>query len=299
LPLIEILYHQLNRIIVSSYFMPELPEVETVRSGLDATINAKTIKNAIIRCKKLRYDIPQGLDKKLAGVTINKIDRRAKYLLIYLSNKLETNSQVLIIHLGMSGKILYKNKLPKEFEKHDHFILEFTDKSAMVFNDARRFGLIDYCPEAGLADNKHLKILGPEPLHKNFNGKYLQSFFAGKKKPIKTIIMDQNCVVGVGNIYAAESLFISNINPLQPCSEISLKKLNEFAKNIKIVLTAAIKSGGSTLRDYVRSSGDAGYFQHQFKVYGRENQPCYVCKTSIKRIVQTGRSTFYCPKCQN
>jgi formamidopyrimidine-DNA glycosylase len=273
--------------------MPELPEVETVRRGLEATINGKKIKNAIIRCKKLRYDIPAGLAENIAAQTIDKIDRRAKYLLLHLSNK-----HVLIIHLGMSGKVLYKNKMPPQFEKHDHFILEFTDKTAMVFNDARRFGLIDYCPEAALATNKHLKILGPEPLQKNFNGKYLASFFEGKKKPVKTIIMDQNCVVGVGNIYAAESLFKTKINPQKPAGEISLKKLEEFSQNIKIVLQAAIESGGSTLRDYVRSDGDSGYFQHEFKVYGRENQPCYICRNSIKRIVQTGRSTFYCPKCQ-
>jgi formamidopyrimidine-DNA glycosylase len=273
--------------------MPELPEVETVRTGLENSIKAKIVKRAIIRCKKLRYPFPDGLEKLLEGKAIKAIKRRSKYLLLELND-----GNTLIMHLGMSGKVLYKQQLPDEFAKHDHFVMEFTDGSAIVFNDARRFGLIDVCKTSTLPQNKHFKALGPEPLEGEFTADYLKGYLKSRQKSIKVTLMDASCVVGVGNIYAAESLFKSNIDPAKPAAKVSAKKLPVLVQNIQEVLKDAIKSGGSTLRDYVRSDGDVGYFQHNFKVYGRENQPCYICGTSIKRIVQQGRSTFYCPDCQ-
>jgi len=271
--------------------MPELPEVETVKNGLTPITNAQ-IKQVITRRDGLRYKFPDNLVDMLEGAIITKVWRRAKYLVIDLDN---ANS--LIIHLGMSGKILLGQ--PQEFKKHDHFILDFEDGQQLVFNDARRFGIVDIVKTDELAQCKYFNHLGPEPLDNNFNAGYLAAALANKKAAIKVAIMDQEIVVGVGNIYAAEALFRSKINPTKPANKINESKLALLVDNIKVILQEAITSGGSTLRDYVRSSGDMGYFQHQHYVYGREGKPCRICDTPIKRIVQTGRSTFYCPNCQS
>jgi formamidopyrimidine-DNA glycosylase len=272
--------------------MPELPEVETVRTGLEKSINSKTISKIILNRKKIRFDIPLEILKAEKSKIIS-IERRSKYLLVNLSN-----AHTIIIHLGMSGKVLvHKTKL-KQYDKHDHFAIIFTDNSEMVFNDARRFGVVDYTKTANLAEHKLLKDLGPEPLTDKFNDKYFIKQFMAKTKPIKIAIMDAKNVVGVGNIYASESLYRAGINPAQACGKVSEEKLSLLVKSIKQVLKEAIKSGGSTLRDYVRSDGDLGYFQHNFKVYGRDKDSCFKCKAEIKKIVQQGRSTYYCPRCQ-
>jgi formamidopyrimidine-DNA glycosylase len=271
--------------------MPELPEVETVKRSLEKQVLNRVIEKVYISDKRLREPYPKGLQNILKGREITKIERRSKYLLI------DVGAEYLVVHLGMSGKILYQNKNYK-LQKHDHFILYFEDASLMVFNDARRFGVVDLVKKNKLNQHKLFKHLGIEPLTKDFDGKYLKEKLQNKNIAIKQAIMDAKNLVGVGNIYASESLFRTNINPKTSAKDISLKKLDDLSKNIQIVLKEAIKSGGSTLRDYVRSDGDIGYFQHSFKVYGRENQPCFYCSTSIKRIVQKGRSTFYCPNCQ-
>ena len=273
--------------------MPELPEVETVKRGLEKQIIGKTIKNVVTSDKKLRFPYPKNLESSLEGQKIESLERRSKYILINLKNK-----KILVMHLGMSGKILFKDKNYKKFDKHDHFIVKFTDGFQLVFNDPRRFGLIDVVDVKEIKTHKLFKDLGAEPLTENFNGKYLKNVLNKKSVAIKQAIMDSHNLVGVGNIYASESLFRTSINPKTAANKINLNKLEELSKNIKIVLKEAIKSGGSTLRDYVRSDGDVGYFQHNFRVYGRENQPCFNCKNAIKKIVQQGRSTYFCPKCQ-
>jgi formamidopyrimidine-DNA glycosylase len=271
--------------------MPELPEVETVKRGLEMQIKGRVVNKLYLGKKRLRFPFPDNLEISLKGKKILGIDRRSKYLLV------NVGKEYLVIHLGMSGRILFEEGNYK-LQKHDHFILYFNDKTLLVFNDARRFGLIDLVSKNELENHKLFVHLGAEPLTKEFNGKYLQQKLTNKNIAIKQAIMDAKNLVGVGNIYASESLFRSYINPKTPAKEIGLKKLEDLSKNIKSVLNEAIISGGSTLRDYVRSDGDIGYFQHSFKVYGRENEPCINCGTSIKRIVQQGRSSFYCPVCQ-
>lgn len=273
--------------------MPELPEVETVKRGLEKQIQGKRIKNVIVGDKKLRVEYPKDIARIIQNQKISSLDRRSKYLLINLESE-----NILVIHLGMSGKILFKDPQLKKFGKHDHFIVNFTDDSQIIFNDPRRFGLVTLIEKKKMNEHKLFKDLGLEPLTKGFNGKYLKEIFANKAQPIKLAIMDATNLVGVGNIYASEALFRTKIDPKKGAGKIKLDKLEELSENIKIVLSEAIKSGGSTLRDYVRSDGDVGYFQHSFKVYGREKEPCVSCRTSIKRIVQQGRSTFFCPQCQ-
>jgi formamidopyrimidine-DNA glycosylase len=274
-------------------FMPELPEVETIKRGLEKQILGKTVKNVLTSDKKLRFPYPKNLAISLAGQKIENLARRSKYILINLQNK-----KILVIHLGMSGRILFKDKNYKKLDKHDHFILKFTDGTQLVFNDPRRFGLVDVVDKKEIESHKLFKDLGIEPLTTNFNGKHLKKLFNNKSIAIKQAIMDSHNLVGVGNIYASESLFRTKINPRVPASKIDIKKLEDLSKNIQIVLKEAIKAGGSTLKDYVGSDGDGGYFQHSFKVYGRENQPCFNCKNAIKKITQQGRSTYFCPKCQ-
>lgn len=266
--------------------MPELPEVETVRTELEMNIIGKVVDEVDIRRDKIRIPVPDL--SELVGKKISRIERRAKYLIIHFAKY----KDALVIHLGMSGKILLGTEMKRK--KHDHVVFIFKDGSEMVFNDARRFGLVTL---KSLSE-KLFEHLGPEPFVEEFNAKYLGEKLKPRKTPIKVTLLDQTLVVGVGNIYAAEALFRSRINPELPANEVLKAKLNPLITNIRNVLNEAIESGGSTLRDYVRSSGDTGYFQHKFLVYGKTGKPCEVCKTPIKKIVQAGRSTFYCSKCQ-
>lgn len=273
--------------------MPELPEVETVRTGLEKSLKGKVIKKTTLRRKNLRIPFPKNLSKNLEGRRIINIRRRAKYLIIELDNE-----NALIMHLGMSGKILVKNSKPENLNKHDHVIIEFNGGKTLIYNDARRFGLVTLCKKTELEKHKLLSALGPEPLSNEFNEVVLFNSLKKKTAPIKNVIMDSHVVVGVGNIYACESLFRSGISPIKKACDVPKKKVSELVKNIRDVLNEAIASGGSTLRDYVRSTGDSGYFQHKFQVYGREGKACFACHKPIKRIKQQGRSTFYCPNCQ-
>lgn len=265
--------------------MPELPEVETVRTELEMNITGKVIDEIDVRRKNIRIPIPSL--ESLEGKKVKTIERRAKYIIVNFSNF----KDALVIHLGMSGKILLGNHPRK---KHDHVVFLFTDGTEMVFNDARRFGLITLKSLAA----KLFEHLGPEPFSDDFSTQYLANKLKSRKTPIKVALLDQTLVVGVGNIYASEALFRSKINPKLMANKLKKPQATKLVKDIRKVLEEAIESGGSTLRDYVRSSGDTGYFQHKFLVYGKAGKPCPVCKAPIKKITQAGRSTFYCQNCQ-
>lgn len=274
--------------------MPELPEVETVRCDLEKNILGKKIADVITSDKKLRLSYPTNFINHLCGTKINCIKRRARYLLIELDN-----DQNLLVHLGMSGKIIFHPAYSEsQTKKHDHCTFVFSDRGSLIYNDPRRFGLIDLVHRSKINQHPMLKNLGPEPLEKSFTGEYLQKKLRNKKMNIKTAMMDNEIVVGVGNIYINESLFRSRISPLRSASDLDLSELELLVKNIKNILQSAIQRGGSTLRDYVSSNGDAGRFQFDFKVYGRDNQNCVNCGGSIQRVKQNGRSTFFCTKCQ-
>jgi len=269
--------------------MPELPEVETIRRGLKNIVGRKIVK--IFRSeKKLRLE--PSLDfQALKGAKISEIFRRARYLIINLSNDLS-----LIIHLGMSGRIT----LEQEFKqlKHDHFACEFNDETWLVFNDPRRFGFVDLVKTKDLSRHKMLTKLGPEPLEKEFNFSDFFKKLRSKKTNIKTAIMDNHMVVGVGNIYANESLFDSGISPLRKTDSLTKNEIEKLIFSIKKIIKAAIKSGGSSISDYVDSHGNFGRFQDDFKVYGRPGGKCLQCKNLIQRIVQSGRASFFCNQCQ-
>lgn len=272
--------------------MPELPEVETIKSGIGRSIIGKKIILVINSDKNLRLPFPKNL-ADLVGQKIIDVERRARYILIKTSKK-----QIILVHLGMSGKLLYLQKVPEKLAKHNHFFMQFSDGACLIYDDPRRFGLIDLVDADKINQHSMIKNLGSEPLFKSFNAKYLQSQLQNKKINIKTAMMDNTIVVGVGNIYVNESLFESKISPLRQAKNLTKKELEILVKNIKIILRKAIKLGGSTLRDYVQSNGDVGGFQFDFKVYGRDNENCPVCSGKIKRIKQNGRSSFYCSVCQ-
>jgi len=274
--------------------MPELPEVETVCRGLANTLIGRKFVRVQNFRENLRFPFPRDFAKNLEGREVRNISRRAKYILISLDN-----NTTLIVHLGMSGRMVAHNSLRNQMDKHDHVIFQTDNGKEIVFNDPRRFGMMDIVNSNDVAAHKVIKDLGIEPLEDAFNGAALHGLLKNRKMPVKLAIMNANLVVGVGNIYACESLFRAGILPTRASNEISPAECNKLAKDIKIVLLDAIKAGGSTLKDYVASSGEAGYFQHNFKVYGRENQPCGVCGNDIKRIVQGGRSTFFCSTCQS
>lgn len=269
--------------------MPELPEVETVRRGLENLCGKKIVK--VFRSdKKMR--IASSLDlQDLRTAKITEITRRARYLIIHFHNK-----KSLILHLGMSGKVTVSRDFKKL--KHDHFACEFDDGRWLIFNDARRFGFIDLVETKNLETHKMLAKLGPEPLSDQFNFAYLKEKLRDKKMNIKTTMMDNEIVVGVGNIYINESLFDSGISPLRAASSLKDSELKKLISSIKKIIKHAIDLGGSSISDYVTASGDLGNFQNTFKVYGRAKLNCLHCKTLIEKVTQNGRSSFYCPDCQ-
>jgi len=273
--------------------MPELPEVETVCRGLAASITGKKVTRVLVRNASLRIPVAKDFSGNLQNVTLKKVTRRAKYALIECSNR-----TTLIIHLGMSGSVVIHERAPKTFLKHDHVVLYLSDGSAAVYNDPRRFGLMLLCPTNALKEHALFSHLGPEPLSNEWKADDLFRSLQGKKASIKTVIMDQQVVVGVGNIYASEALFEAGIHPARPAGAVTKPEAKKLHKAIRNVLAAAIESGGSTLRDYVRSSGEAGYFQHHFRVYDKENAPCEACGKAIVSIRQAGRSSFFCNLCQ-
>ena len=273
--------------------MPELPEIETICKGLKSQIlNLEIIKTRRQTNLNLRQEIPKNIDQQLENQKIIDIERRAKYILIHLNN-----SKTIIIHLGMSGKLLIKDK-NYIYQKHDHFILYLNNEQKIIYNDPRRFGLITTSDRNTL--NKHPLFinLGIEPLSDTFDTNRLHFILKNKKQSIKSTIMDNTNLVGVGNIYALEALFLSKILPTRKSNSINIKETSSLYENIINVLKQAIKQGGSTIKDYSSISGENGYFQHSFKVYNQEGKECKICNQLILRIKQSGRSSFFCPKCQ-
>lgn len=270
--------------------MPELPEVETSRRGIAPHIEQQRIAAVHVYQPQLRWPVPVTDIKNLVGEKIDRVERRAKYL------KIHCQSGFMLVHLGMSGNVrITDTKEP--LKKHDHIDIHLESGKTLRFHDPRRFGCWLFQPY-GMDEHSLLADLGPEPLSDAFNGKYLFDLSRNKKQAIKTWIMDNHVVVGVGNIYAAESLFKAGINPNTAVGKISLARFKRLADVIKETLAAAIDQGGTTLRDFLNSDGKPGYFQQTLMVYGREEQACYVCGTAIKRAIMGQRSTFYCSKCQ-
>ena len=270
--------------------MPELPEVETTRRGLEPLITDKKIVSIHIYKKKLRWEIPSHLMNTLKNQTIKSIFRRAKYLL------LQFEQGQLVMHLGMSGSISVVQS-SEPLKKHEHFELKLDNKTSLRFHDPRRFGSVLW--QKTDETLSLLKNLGPEPLSYEFDKDSLFESSIGKSRNIKSFIMDSNIVVGVGNIYASESLFLAGISPKREAGKTSKKRLTILTKSIKNVLSDAINNGGTTLNDFSNVNGNPGYFSQILNVYGRDNMPCMRCSGKIKRIIQNQRATYYCPKCQH
>ncbi len=270
--------------------MPELPEVETTLRGITPHIKNKKITNVVVRQRNLRWPIPANLNKTLINQKIKNIKRRAKYLLF------KTDAGYIILHLGMSGSLRI---VPSgiNHNKHDHVDIIF-NKYILRFHDPRRFGALLWTRRDPL-EHKLLKNLGIEPLDNQFNGKYLHKHAVSRKVNVKTFIMNNHIVVGVGNIYASEALFLSGIHPQRSAGRISLARYEVLADNIKIVLTKAIKLGGTSLKDFVREDGKPGYFANKLNVYNKKGDPCPICNSPIKSCVLGQRSSFYCTQCQH
>jgi formamidopyrimidine-DNA glycosylase len=269
--------------------MPELPEVETAKSGIKPYIEGQTVSQLIIRHPKLRWPIPENI-RQLEGQVIRSVRRKAKYIL------LETDVGVALIHLGMSGNLRIVNQ-QTEPEKHDHWDMIFADGNTLRYKDPRRFGALLWTTEP-VEQHELLVKLGPEPLSDDFDGQRLYEQSRNRRVTVKAFIMNSHIVVGVGNIYANESLFMAGINPKRQAGNISLQRYQTLAESIKTVLTKAIEQGGTTLKDFVREDGQTGYFQIQLHVYGKAGQPCPVCQSEIKQVTLGQRSTFYCAVCQ-
>ena len=269
--------------------MPELPEVETSRRGIEPHIVDTTISRVVIRDRRLRWPVSRAVDRNLPGQTVTSVGRRAKYLLI------NTGMGTAILHLGMSGSVCILD-IETPASIHDHVDIEFDTGLMLRFRDPRRFGSLHWSRQP--LSHRLLKDLGPEPLGDAFDGEYLWRKSRGRSVSIKQFIMNAHIVVGVGNIYASESLFMAGINPRRAAGRIAKHRYDALADAIKDVLGKAIKAGGTTLRDFYGGDGEAGYFQQQLEAYGREDEPCRRCNTPITAIVQGQRSTYYCKRCQ-
>lgn len=270
--------------------MPELPEVEITRQGILPYVKGKKVTRIIVRNRRLRWPLPHSLNKELPEQIITDVQRRAKYLLF------TAGTGTMLIHLGMSGSLsIVSNKVPAK--KHDHMDIYFNNRKILRFNDPRRFGSVLWTrrpPE----QHRLLKFLGPEPLSEAFHAEYLYRLSRKRKVAIKNLIMNSRVVVGVGNIYASEALFLAGINPKRTAAAISMARCGRLVGAIQSVLESALKSGGSTLKNFVAPNGQAGYFQHHFQVYGKAGQPCVQCGEPIKQVTIGQRSTCYCTHCQ-
>jgi formamidopyrimidine-DNA glycosylase len=278
--------------------MPELPEVETVRRGLAPRLVGRRIVRLLARRRDLRVPLPTKFAFRVEGRTVRAIDRRAKYLLIRLDD-----GQTLIAHLGMSGRMtLYDaaSAAGHPLHRHDHVVIETDDGWQIRFNDARRFGLMLLVPDEAVAQHKLFKDLGPEPLDEAFDGAALARRLKGRRTSIKAALLDQKTVVGVGNIYACEALFLAGISPRRSAHTVQGERALRLTQAIKKVLLSSINDGGSSLRDHVQPGGELGYFQTRFNVYDRAGIACPTrdCGHTVRRLVQAGRSTFYCARCQ-
>lgn len=286
--------------------MPELPEVETVRRGLAPAMEGQVIARAELRRGDLRWPFPSDMAARLTGARVVQLRRRSKYILADLDR-----GESLIIHLGMSGRMVISGldapHVPGQFhfdhpaiEKHDHVIFHMEQGARVTFNDPRRFGAMDICATDRLDEHPLLASIGPEPLGNGFHAEYLAGRLAGRKTPVKAALLDQRIVAGLGNIYVCEALFRAGIHPGRIAGRISAARVAVLTDTIRATLLEAIDAGGSSLRDYRQANGELGYFQHAFRVYGREGAACVTpdCGQTVRRIVQSGRSSFYCPSCQ-
>jgi formamidopyrimidine-DNA glycosylase len=270
--------------------MPELPEVETTRRGLEPWLLGRTVALVVLRTPKLRWPFTPGLQQSLVGQTVLAVERRAKYLLLRLS------AGTVVLHLGMTGRLhLVPADLPAG--RHDHVDILFTDGTCLRFNDARRFGALLFTPDDP-AGHSLLKELGPEPFAAEMTGAYLHQRARERKMAVKSFIMDNRVVVGVGNIYASEALFRAGIHPSRAAGQVSLARYERLAETIRQVLTEALAAGGTTMRDFLDANGKPGYFSQQLQVYGRGEAACCVCghRIQVRRI--GGRSSFFCGHCQ-
>lgn len=282
--------------------MPELPEVETVRAGLAPVMERQTIANAQVNRPDLRWPLPENMAERLTGREVLRLSRRSKYILADLSG-----GETLLVHLGMSGRMVVSGDVLGRFahqhpapEKHDHIVLDMSNGARITFNDPRRFGMMDLLPTDGAETHKLLASLGPEPLGNGFDEPYLIGALRARNTPVKSALLDQKIVAGLGNIYVCEALFRASVSPRRKSGRISEPRIAALVPAIRQVLTDAIAAGGSSLRDFRQADGELGYFQHQFDVYGREGAPCKRsgCGGTVIRITQSGRSTFMCPHCQ-
>ncbi|SFG94958.1 DNA-(apurinic or apyrimidinic site) lyase [Palleronia marisminoris] len=282
--------------------MPELPEVETVRRGLAPAMEGRVIARAEIRRPDLRWPFPERMAERLEGARIGHLGRRSKYLLVTLDR-----GETLIVHLGMSGRMLVEGAPTAGYvhehaapEKHDHVVLHLDDGARITFNDPRRFGAMDLAPSDTIDSHWLLAKLGPEPLGNGFDESHLVTAFRGRNTPVKSALLDQKIVAGLGNIYVCEALHLAGISPMRKAGRIAVPRVRALVPAIRETLARAIEAGGSSLRDYRQADGALGYFQHNFRVYDREGRPCVTpgCPGTIRRIVQSGRSSFYCATCQ-
>lgn len=273
--------------------MPELPEVETVVQGLRPFLEGQRLDRLLLRRPDLRFPFPEGLSQRVTGKQIANVERRAKYGLIRMENDAPLS---LLFHLGMSGRMVCEEQPNEDFEKHDHVVFE-TAKGQVRFNDPRRFGFLDLI-EGEDDTNRFLAPLGVEPLSADFDVACLRAALKGKKSPIKASLLNQKLIAGLGNIYVCEALYEAGVRPTRESGSLKPREVERLTGTIKSVLERAIAAGGSSLRDYKQVSGELGYFQHAWAVYGREDEDCRTCSRPIQRIVQSNRSSFFCAACQ-
>lgn len=275
--------------------MPELPEVETVRRGLQPAMEGQVISRADVRRADLRWPFPENMAVRLTGQRVLGLRRRSKYILADLGS-----GETLIIHLGMSGRMQVSMPPHDPLQKHDHVVFDMQGGARITFNDARRFGAMDLAATDAVQSHWLLAKLGPEPLGNEFDENHLIARLKSRNTPIKSALLDQRIIAGLGNIYVCEVLHRTGISPKCKAGQLSARRVRALVPAIRDVLQEAIIAGGSSLRDHRQTSGELGYFQHNFRVYDREGEPCQTpdCTTTIVRIVQSGRSSFYCPYCQ-
>ena len=282
--------------------MPELPEVETVMRGLRPSMEGAVIARADVNRPDLRWPFPERMAERLSGRRVLAMRRRSKYILADLDS-----GESLLIHLGMSGRMTVSGDPLGQFvhdhpaqEKHDHVVFHMENGARVTFNDPRRFGAMDLLDTATAADHKLLAVLGPEPLGNDFHEDHLIAAFKGRKTPVKSALLDQGIIAGLGNIYVCEALFRAGISPRRLAGDLSAARVKSLVPIIRDVLQEAIAAGGSSLKDFRQANGELGYFQHTFDVYGREGEPCRRdgCEGTVTRITQSGRSSFSCGKCQ-
>lgn len=295
--------------------MPELPEVETVRRGLVPVLEGRRIAVVEQRRPDLRFPLPERMSERLSGRLIQSLDRRAKYLLLRLDG-----DEILAVHLGMTGRFLIappatteRASQPGQFvhaaggsSAHDHVVIHMIDGTRVTYNDARRFGYMTLLPASSLAEHPHFRDLGIEPLGPDLTASYLAERASGRRSDLKAFLLDQRIIAGLGNIYVCEALFRAGLDPRRPAGDLALrrgtpaKRAHLLVRHIRDVLEEAVRAGGSTLRDFHHTDGTLGYFQHTFATYGREGENCTTqgCGSTVRRITQGGRSTFFCPRCQ-